>query len=46
MKTTRPLVALPLLDLPFLLGLRERVEAVRGEAEGLGYSKVALMLGE
>lgn len=40
------LLALPLRDLCVLLDVRQGVEAVGGEAEGLRYSEVALMLGE
>ena len=40
------LLALPLRDLRVLLDLRQVVEAVRGEPEGLRYSEVALVLGE
>ena len=42
----RVLLALPLRDLRFLLDLRQGVERVGGEAEGLGYPEVALVLGE
>lgn len=43
---TVALLAFPLLDLPLLLSLRQRIEPVGRETEGLRYSKVSLVLGE
>lgn len=46
MGVTNRLLPLPLRDLRFLLDLRQGVEAVSGETDRLGYSEVALVLGE
>lgn len=46
MGLTDVLLALPLRDLRVLLQFGQAVEGVSGEPEGLGYSEIALMLGE
>lgn len=46
MRAAHVLLALVLRDLCFLLDLRQRIEGVSCETDALGYTEVALVLGE